>query len=87
MAVVKRAYRKQPQNGFCPSPEPAWAEFTWAHMTKLEELLRFFHASCKHLLENLPMHLRFLLMGNIDVAAVEAFWITRTIQEGRSAEA
>ena len=42
MAVLKRAYRKPPTNGFCASPEPAWTNFTWGELGKLEDLLRFF---------------------------------------------
>ena len=39
IAVVKRAYRKPPTNGFCPSPEPLWGEITWEHVQKLEDVL------------------------------------------------
>ena len=77
MAVVKRAYRKQPSNGFCPSPEAAWGTFSWAHLQKLEDLLRFFHGSCKDLVDKMKPQSRILFLGNIDVAAAESFWAAK----------
>ena len=77
VAVVKRAYRKAPMHGFCPSPEIAWQYFSWAHLEKMEELLRFFHSSCKAIIDKMPPASRVLLLGNIDVAVAEAFWHTR----------
>jgi hypothetical protein len=77
VAVVKRAYRKAPVNGFCPSPENAWKDFSWAHLEKMEELLRFFHNSCKAIIDKTPPASRVLFLGNIDVAVAEAFWHTK----------
>ena len=76
-AVIKRAYRSKPTNGFCPSPESRWAEFSWSHLQLLEELLRFFHVSCKGVLADLPPQSRIALLGNIDVVAAEAFWFAK----------
>ena len=73
MAVVKRAYRKPPTAGFCPSPEPLWGDISWTHMQRLEELLRFFHVSCKDNVDSLAPQSRIQLMGNIDITAAEAF--------------
>ena len=50
MAAAKRAYRGKPIGGFCPSPESVWGNFTLEQLTPLEELLRFFHTQCKHLM-------------------------------------
>ena len=77
MAVVKRAYRQKPTLGFCPSPEPAWGTFSWAHLQKLEDLLRFFHGSCKDLVDKMPPQSRILILGNIDIAAAESFWAAK----------
>ena len=79
VAVIKRAYRKQPTLGFCPSPEQAWETFGWAQLKKLEELLRFFHVSCKVILGDMKAQSRIRLLGNIDIAASEAFsWLQKT---------
>ena len=73
-AVIKRAYRQKPTNGFCPSPEAAWGEFPWPHVQKLEDMLRFFHVSCKDSIDKLKPQSRIQLLGNIDIAAADAFW-------------
>ena len=73
IAVVKRAYRKKPINGFCPSPETAWGSFEEDSMQMLEELLRFLHVGCKPLEKSKPQ-LRNKLLANIDVAATDAFF-------------
>ena len=79
VAVIKRAYRKQPTLGFCPSPEQAWENFEWAQLKKLEELLRFFHVSCKALQDKMTAQSRIRLMGNIDIVASEVFsWLQKT---------
>ena len=43
-------------------------------MQKLEEVLRFFHVSCKQSIDKLKPQSRIQLLGNIDIAAAEAFW-------------
>jgi hypothetical protein len=73
-AVIKRAYRQKPTNGFCPSPEAAWGEFPWLHVQTLEDILRFFHVSCKDSMDKLKPQSRIQLLGNIDIAATDAFW-------------
>ena len=42
LAVLKRAYRKKPVYGYCPSPEFAWAKFSEEDLLDLEHLLNFF---------------------------------------------
>ena len=87
IAVIKRAYRKKPTHGFCPSPEPAWKEFGWDELRKLEELLRFFHAECKPLFESLTPQSRDKLMANIDVTAADAFFAAKgRKQRGKALE-
>jgi hypothetical protein len=80
MAVAKRAYRKPPKGGFCASPEPFWHQVPWAHLQLLEEVLRFFHGSCKGILEKMSPQSRILLLGNVDVAAAEAFFVAKDPQ-------
>jgi hypothetical protein len=77
IAVVKRAYRKKPVNSFCPSPEAAWGEFAWAHLQKLEDLLRFFHVACKAIVDTKTPQSRIQLLANIDIAAAETFWAAK----------
>ena len=77
LAVIQRAYRKKPTNGFCPSPEPAWGEVGWAHLECLECLLRFFHVTSKPAFERLPPQSRILRLANLDVVAVDTFLIAK----------
>ena len=77
VAVVNECYRTPPVNGFCPSPENAWGDFLWAHVRLLEEVLRFFHVSCKVLVDNLKPQSRIRTLANIDVVAAEAFWAAK----------
>ena len=80
MAIVKRAYRSKPSNGFCPSPEAAWGSFSWPHLQKLEDLLRFFHVHCKNIVNDMTPQSRILLLGNLDVAAAESFWAAKDVK-------
>ena len=76
MAVLKRAYRKKPPVGIiCPNPEPAWASISLEKLQPLEGLLRFFHNACKDSLEKLEPKSRIKLLGNVDVAAADAFLV------------
>ena len=76
IAVLKRAYRKKPVYGFCPSPEPSWGDFAWTGgLQLLEDLLRFFHGACRSHLAKLSPQSRQKLLGNIDVAAADAFYV------------
>ena len=77
IAVVKRAYRKQPTNGFCPSPESAWGSFSSAHLQKLEDVLRFFHGACKDILDKMTPQSRIKLLANIDICCAETFWAAK----------
>ena len=77
-AVAKRAYRGKPTAGYCPNPEPVWGTFTMDQLTLLEELLRFFHIQCKDILNTLSTKARLQLLGNVDIAAAQAFHIVAT---------
>ena len=78
IAVAKRAYRGTPTWGFCPSPETIWGTFTMEQITPLEELLRFFHVQCRELLKTISDASRVTLLGSIDIAAAQAFFIVMT---------
>jgi hypothetical protein len=81
VAIMKRAYRKKPIHGFCPSPELHWAEITWDRLQKLEELLRLFHATFKPQLDKMPPQLRNKLLANIDVTATDTFFATESSKQ------
>ena len=78
IAVIKRAYRKKPSNGFCPSPEADWAKYENSHLNCLEQLLRWVHVKNKDAVEALPPQSRNTLLGNFDVAAAEAFFVAKS---------
>ena len=76
VVVIKRAYRKKPLHGFCPSPESHWGDVGWERLQKLEELLRFLHVTCKPHFDKMTPQLRNKLVTNIDIAAADAFFAT-----------
>ena len=51
LAVLFRAYRKEPTNGWSPSPEQLWAkdgdDTAGYHLESLESLLNYFWATCQ----------------------------------------
>ena len=77
IAVVKRAYRSKPHNGFCPNPEQAWRSYSWAHLQKLEDMLRFFHGACKDMLDKLTAQSRIKLLANIDICCADTFYAAK----------
>ena len=72
-AVLKRAYRKSPTNGYCPCPEAAWADTKWDLVKYMEDLLRFYHVICRPKLLQKTPQARIKFLGNIDIAAADAF--------------
>lgn len=77
IAVMKRAYRKPPVNGYCPSPESAWGTYKWDDLESLEDVLRFFHVTCEPQLRNIPPQSRIKLLANVDVAATDALYLAK----------
>ena len=75
IAVAKRAYRGKPTYGYCPNPEPAWGAVTMEQILPLEQLLRFFHVQCKEVLSARLEKDRINLLGQVDIAAAEAFFL------------
>ena len=47
IASLKRAYRKNPSHGYCPTPEAKFHKAPLSMVLKLEELLHYFHVCCK----------------------------------------
>ena len=74
IAVFKRAYRKKPSYGYCPSPEATWGKIPLEDLRELEDLLQFFHVECQPAVaEAMPGAQTAAFLTNIDVAASEAF--------------
>ena len=78
VAVIKRAFRKQPVHCYCPTPETRWKTFTSASLRDLEELLHYFHEEQKHIVALLPESQRILFLANVDVTAADAMFVTET---------
>jgi hypothetical protein len=74
IAVLKRAFRKKPVHGWCPSPEAAWMKYEGVELKFLEELLHFFHVTCKPAVAALPQFDKVNFLANVDCAATEAFY-------------
>ena len=81
--MAKRAYRGNPQHGFCPNPEAFWGQLTMEQVLPLEELLRFFHVQCNHILREWTARSRLTLLGQVDIASTIAFYLV-TIAKGMS---
>ena len=77
VGVIKRAYRKKPSYGFCPSPETDWGKYEALHLKDLEAILRFFHGVCKDALDKLTPQSRSKTLGNIDVSCTETFYAAK----------
>jgi len=73
VAVLKRAYRKPPTNGFCPNPEHIWSKCKPEQIEPMEDLLRFLHVECKGYTDKLPPQSRDKAMADADIAIAEAF--------------
>lgn len=86
IAVIKRAYRKKPHNGYCPSPETTWGAFDWSHLESLEALLRFIHVTCKPALGRLEPQSRLTFLANFDVGAADAFLAAKAIKKNSKAK-
>ena len=74
IAVIKRAFRTKPHNGFCANLEAIWEQFPWNNCLELlEDLLRYFHTTCKEPISKLKPQARNKLLTNIDICATENF--------------
>ena len=86
VAVLKRAYRKTPSYGYCPSPEPSWCLKTFAELEPLENVLHYFHVEAKAAVADLFVgdNERHQFLANVDCAATEAF-LAAPAKKARSA--
>ena len=86
VAVLKRAYRKNPSYGYCPTPEAAWGSKHFAELEPLEQLLHYFHVEAKAAVAVLfPEKQQHLFLANVDCAATEAFISVTNKQNSRKA--
>jgi hypothetical protein len=74
VAVLKRAYRKKPSYGFCPTPEAKWSKYDVKALSGLEELLHYFHVDLKNAVAlNRGEQAQAVFFANVDCAAADAF--------------
>ena len=74
IAMIMRAYRQEPNNTWCPPPEPKWTTSRKAAKTHaLEALLRYFQSTCKPAVAGMQALKWFALTANVAVAAADAF--------------
>jgi hypothetical protein len=78
VAVIKRAYRKEPKHGCCPNPESTWTSIDKNFLNKLETILRYFHVDCEAQFSRLPASNRLGALGNIDVVLTDCFFSKAT---------
>jgi hypothetical protein len=74
IAMIMRAYRKEPNKTWCPFPEPRWnCGIKVSTMHKLEALLRYFQVTCKPAVAGMPALKWLQLTANVAVSAADAF--------------
>ena len=72
-ALIQRAYRKTPINGYCPGPEPFWAKASDADLEKIEQLLFYFQVTCLAFLSKLDKMTRMDFETNVTIATLQAY--------------
>ena len=72
VALVMRAYRKDPQLTWCPSPEALWRKATHADLLSMEEVLHFFHVENKAAVAGMAGSERRAFLANVNVQVAEA---------------
>ena len=78
LAALKRAYRKNPTNGFCPSPEACFHKAPFECVSKIEQLLHFFQVEAATAVAALgDEHKQQSFLANVDVAVAEAFVVCK----------
>ena len=74
VAGVKRAYRKTPYYGYCPSPEAKFHAASHEQSAKAEEILHYFHGCHKAAVAEVgDDYTQQAFLANVDVAVAEAF--------------
>ena len=72
VATLMRAYRKEPTRGYCPVPEATIFKHEDVDLEAWEELLYYFHWTCKDAVASVSGDVGFKLIVNIDIATAEA---------------
>ena len=95
VACIKRAYRKDPQKGYCPNPEAAWGNLD---PEPLEELLQYLHGSLNDAvaavrtstpekqqawLVAFPAEKQLAWLANVDVSSADAFVRSTNVETRR----
>ena len=73
IAVLMRAYRKQPNRTWCPLPESFWPKEEKATLVVLEQALQYFHGTCKSAVADMPPANLQGFMANTNCVAAEAY--------------
>ena len=73
VAILMRAYRKNPQDTWCPSPNTLWSSRDAQSLAKLEWVLHYFMSTCKAAVAAMPDMKQAALIANVNFAAAEAF--------------
>ena len=74
VALLMRAYSKDPVKGFCPQPETMWQKIPNCQLETLEELLAFFQQSLRSAVADLGTEPAEVLLANVALAATEAWY-------------
>ena len=76
VALLMRAYSKDPVKGFCPQPETMWQKVPQCQLETLEELLAFFQQTLRSAVADLGTEPAEVLLANVALAATEAWYRT-----------
>ena len=79
VAVLKRAYRKKPSYGYCPTPEAKWSKLEVKELQILEDVLQYFHVDLKTAVAaDRGEQAQAVFFANVDCAAADAFFLSET---------
>ena len=74
VALLMRAYSKDPAKGFCPAPETMWHRVPPHHLEALEELLTYFQHTLGSAVADLGTEPAEMLLANVALHATEAWF-------------
>ena len=78
VAVLKRAYHRKPNNGYCANPEMAWTGFDSESISPLEDALRFMHVECLSSVQAMGKFEANKAVSGFDVMAADTFFKVMT---------
>ena len=86
IAMLMRAYRKQPNITWCPLPEAAWFSVAKRQTThKLDAVLHYFQSTCKPAVAGMRSLKLAALTANVACGAADAFILCKEAeQEGQA---